>query len=139
MRYRYYPFKAKLTTKNNRTKTIWRPVIDVIFLNGKKFVSYPVLLDTGADYNILHSEIGEMLGLKINTGKKRDLFGMGNQPIVGYEQKISFKLPGLKSTETAAIFSDELSVDSHAVLGNSGFFDKFKVTFDYKNKIIEVS
>jgi len=45
-----------------------------------------------------------------------------------------------KSLETDVGFMPNLggNIVSYGIVGQKGFFDKFKVTFDYKNKEIEL-
>lgn len=138
MQYPYYAFEVKFSKNSDRKKTIWRPVVEVILLNKRKLVSYPVLIDSGADYNIFHSGVADALGIKLLTGKKRLIYGLGEQSIKGYECKVELKMVGLESISTKAIFTKELSDHAFGVLGNSGFFNHFKVEFDYKEKTIEV-
>lgn len=135
----YYLFEVKFTPGSKRKKRVWRPVIEVILLKNDKFLSHPVLIDSGADYNLFRGEIAEIFGLKLTSGNKRIIYGLGNQPIKGYKHKIQLRLPGLDTVDTKAIFSKQLSEHAHGVLGNVGFFDKFTVEFDYNNKTIEVS
>lgn len=135
----YYSFEVRFTSASKRKKTIWRPLIEVILLKNNKYLSYPVLIDSGADYNVFHGEIAEILGLKLTSGNKRVLYGLGNQPIKGYEHNIQLRVPGLNTIDTKAIFSKQLPEYAHGVLGNVGFFDKFTVEFDYGDKTIEIS
>ena len=136
MQYRYYSFEVEISAGTRRKKTVWRPIVEVILLHGKRIVSYPVLIDSGADYNIFHSVVAEALGINLTSRRKRKLYGLGGQPIKGYEHKINIKMVGLRTVESKAIFTKELPGHAFGVLGNEGFFDHFEVRFDY-NRIQE--
>jgi len=138
MQFTYQAFEIEFSSGTKRTQSIWRPVIEIILLKGEKFVGYPVIIDSGADYNIFHAEVADILGINLTKGDNRDIFGLGNQKIKGYEHNIQIKIPGLKTYTTAAVFSKKIPEHAFGVLGNTGFFDHFKVVFDYKKKIIEV-
>lgn len=107
-------------------------------MRGKKIVGYETLIDSGADHNIFHGEVAEVLGIKLTTGKKRKILGISGGPIKGYIHNIEIKPVSMDSFRTPVIFSNQLSPHSQAILGNTGFFDRFKVTFDYKNKSIDI-
>ena len=44
----------------------------------------------------------------------------------------------MRAFKASIIFSNQIPKYSLGVLGNEGFFNKFKVEFDYKNKQIDV-
>jgi len=139
MQYHYHSFEVKFSPSSKRRKTVWRPVIEIILLYAKRLVSYPVLIDSGADYNVFHSGVADALGINLVSRKKRKIYGLGEQPLKGYEHKVGLRMVGLKTIETKAIFTRELSSHAFGVLGNEGFFNHFKVQFDYKKKIIDVN
>ena len=60
-------------------------------------------MDTGADYNLFHADMAEIIGVDYKEGKKK-----------------LDKMP-------------------YGILGQGGFFDTFKASFDYKKKEIEVT
>ncbi len=138
MQYHYYAFDVEFSPGTKRRKTLWRPIVEIILVYGKRIVAYPVLIDSGSDYNIFHSGVAEALDINLTFGKKRRLYGLGEQPIKGYEHKIDLKMVGLKTVKSSAIFTKELSDHAFGVLGNVGFFNHFKVQFDYGNKIIDI-
>jgi len=50
---------------------ILRPVIPVEIAHQDRSVPYEVLVDSGADFCIFDSQIGELLGIDITRGEKR--------------------------------------------------------------------
>ena len=138
MQYPYYSFEVKFSKNTEREKTVWRPIVEIILLHKEKIVSYPVLIDSGADYNIFDSGVAEALEIKYTQGKKRQIYGLGAQPIKGYECSLDIRMFGLKTVHTKAIFTKELSSHAFGVLGNDGFFNHFRVEFNYTKKIIDV-
>lgn len=135
----YASFDVEPSPNSKRRKTVWRPIIEIIVFKGTKFASYPVLIDSGADYNIFHSGLLLALGGNLTSGNKRTVVGLRDQPLKGYEHKLDLKLPGGKKFEAKAIFSNQISNHAFGVVGQEGFFDKFKVKFDYKSKRITIN
>lgn len=135
MEYPYYSFEVVFSPGTKREKTVWRPVVEVILLYRKRIISYPVLIDSGADYNIFHSGVSDALGIKLTSGKKRRIYGLGKRPIKGYEHKIDLRMVSLKSIQTKAIFTKELSGHAFGVLGNEGFLIILEFSLTTKEKL----
>jgi len=75
MKFRYQKIPAKESEAFPERKFILRPVIPIILEQASKKVGYRVLIDSGADYNIFHAAVGEILGLDIRLGKRKSLEG----------------------------------------------------------------
>ena len=65
-----------------------RPVIPIAVKNEGKKIDYLALIDSGADFCIFHSEIGEYLGIDIKSGKKLEFFGVTGDKKIAYFHNI---------------------------------------------------
>ena len=65
-----------------------------------------VLLDSGADFNLIHGDVANYLGLNLTAGSKRNISGISGQ-IKGYEQKLQIKI-GNYLNKTSVTFSNQL-------------------------------
>lgn len=117
------------------TPTISRPLIQVVLKSQDKFVIYPVLIDSGADYCIFSIELVAVLGIKLSQ-KYISFRGIGNDKVVGFWGGIEIVI-GKAHYRTKAIFA-EISQFGHGILGQQGFFDHFDVNLSYKNQTIEI-
>ena len=104
------------------------------------------LVDSGADNCIFHAEIGELLGIDVESGPHRTIGGIASDGsskpklINGYMHKIGINIKG-ETRNIEALFSPDIADHGFAVLGQLGFFDKFEsIKFNYKKHkiIIEV-
>ena len=136
MKFKYQEFEVKPSPATKRKKVIYRPIIPVILFYRKGMVGYQAIVDSGSDYCIFESQVADYLNIKLTSGNKRKIIGIGGREIKGYENKVTFLIAG-KQYKTNAIFSRQIPPDSFGVLGNKGFFDHFEVTFKYP-KYIEV-
>lgn len=134
----YYAFDVIFSPSSTRKKTVWRPVIEIILIGKKNYISHPVLIDSGSDCNIFDAEVADVLELTLKKGKMRKIYGFGSQAIKTYEHRIEIRIPGLETYTTKALFT-KLPGHTLGVLGNVGFFDKFEITFDYENKNIDIN
>lgn len=136
MRFTYQEFEITLSPGIFRKKLIYRPIIPVVLMYGKRLLGYQSVVDSGSDYCVFESKVAELLGIKVSKGNKRKIRGIGGTDIKGYEHKIVFKVAG-KVYDTLAVFSTEIPENSFGVLGNKGFFDHFRVNFDYRKKYFD--
>ena len=116
---------------------VFRPVIDARVLFNGSSARYKVLIDSGADFCIFHAEIGELLGVPIKDGKKLTFFGTSGSPQVAYFHDIQLELGG-HVMDLYCGFSYDMKPLPYGLLGQTGFFDRFKVELDYSNKRIEL-
>lgn len=118
---------------------VYRPLIPVQFLpeGDTEPFCFEVLVDSGADICIFPAEIGELIGLDIYSGVRRNVSGITGASEPYYVHDIRLSVGGQRfSLEAGFMFNPPK--DWYGVLGQKGFFDKFKVSFDYAKKEIEV-
>lgn len=137
LRLSYKTFPAKpIEPFPNRT-SVTRPVVDILLLFDKKSVKYSALIDSGADYCIFHAEMADLLGLEVKKGEKLTFFGTSGEPQIAYFHTVQIELAGW-SMELYCGFSYDMQSLPYGILGQTGFFDRFKLEFDYVNKRIEL-
>jgi hypothetical protein len=139
MEFRYKALEISPSKSVNRKLVVWRPIIPVYLFNNKKIIGYEAIMDSGADFNIFHSEIADILGINYKKGHKRRLFGLSSQKIKGYEHEVEIKIQGFGKYKTKIIFSNQIPVNSFGVLGNIGFFNHYNVNFKYNEKLISIN
>ncbi len=138
MKFPYRELEVLSSPASRRKKKVLRPIISVILIFNRRIIGYEALIDSGADFNIFDASIAEALRIRLTSGNKRQIAGIGGQRIKGYEHNIVLKICG-NEYKTGVIFSKEIPPYSFGVLGNQGFFDQFDVKFNYRKKFIEVS
>ena len=111
-----------------------RPTILVKVQYQEKTQDIYALVDSGADYCMFPSEVGEQLGIDVNSGKEDTVIGIGNQPYTFYFHNIDIIVGGHKN-EAWAGFSDRVP---WPLLGQEGFFDRFEVKFNFRKKRVEI-
>lgn len=102
-----------------------RPIVDVLlnYKHGRMVGSIEALIDSGSDYNLFPAEIADILGIRLVKGVLKVTEGIGGKTIKTYRHSgIKMYIEGY-SFETFIDFSSEISVP---LLGQQGFFDKFK-------------
>jgi len=149
MKFRYA--RLRYTPQPGQQFSILRPIIPIgLRYQNRTFPGlYSALLDSGADNCIFHAEVGEELGIDVRSGEGKVFSGMGFGKTTGYSHLVDISVGGLWVPRCLVSFSYGLSRDSvtypgqkegfhYGILGQEGFFDKFKVTFDREAEDIEL-
>ena len=95
------------------------------------------LIDSGADVCFCARYIGEWLGIQFNR-KQRSTFTAANRSqFIAVEETITL-IACNERFDCRFFFAEDLPKETPIILGQIGFFEKFKITFDLKNKEIEI-
>lgn len=116
----------------------YRPIIKVTLKLHRIEFNYLALIDSGADFNIFHADIAKIL--KIDLPKLRnpvDFSGIKGGG-VGYFTSIDLGVEG-NFVNTPVVFSNDISNNGYGILGQQGFFNNYKIEFDYRLKRIELT
>ena len=148
MKFPYTKFQDHPSPRH--TVTILRPVIPVgIRCRGKTLPGlYNVLIDSGADDCIFHAEVGEAVGIDVKVGPAKTYGGVGFGELTGYLHAVEIQVGG-QWVECRVAFAYGMRRPHptfpwmgqglrYGILGQEGFFDKFKVIFDYSAEEIEL-
>ncbi len=128
----------KFRFKYKRFNDFYRPVIPVQLRLDKKTLRYEALLDSGADICIFHAELGELLGLDFNRLKSASFKGLSSKSeSLGFQAIIDV---GISNNFHSAplIFSYNISPYGYGILGQKGFFEFYRIKFDYCKKEVEL-
>jgi len=113
----------------------WRrkPLMPITLRHNNNIVNYLALVDSGADFNIFHSDLAEILGIDLSSIKTKVYFGGVKQdktPCIGYLTFIDLGIGQDFFDKTLVAFSDNISNDGYGIIGQFGFFNYFKVNFN---------
>ncbi|MBI2444702.1 MAG: aspartyl protease family protein [Candidatus Magasanikbacteria bacterium] len=116
---------------------ILRPVIPIGLIYQNRFVRYEVLVDSGADFCIFDAQIGELLGIDIRNGERKEVGGITGSVEYFYVHPVTIQVGGWPF-EIEAGFLPNIAELGHGVVGQRGFFDIFVVRFDFLKEEIEL-
>jgi hypothetical protein len=114
-----------------------------VILNYKKThkitpVPISALIDSGADVCFCNETIGAWLGIKFNKNKE-GVFTTANKTTFKAKPEIVTIHAYNKKYECKFFFTDTLPKHTPIILGQIGFFDHFKITFDYQGNEIVIN
>ncbi|MBU2577165.1 MAG: aspartyl protease family protein [Nanoarchaeota archaeon] len=110
-----------------------KPTIPVEFkLESGGYIEVMCLVDSGSDVVVLPKGIAELLNL--NLGEESNSLGIGGEVPVRLS-RASFRIKKEHGYHTLTVPVEVFNTDNIPVLlGRQGFFDKFKVTIDERDK-----
>jgi hypothetical protein len=113
-----------------------RPVIPVrVEIDGQS-LRYDVLVDSGADMNVFDVGIAHALDIDPETGERASFYGVTGVVQDFFIHKVVLQV-GKHRISTTAGFA-ELPGRAYGVVGQRGFFDQFKVTFNLREEELEL-
>lgn len=116
---------------------ILRPVIPIEISYKGRSVNYEVLVDSGTDFCIFDAQIGELLGINIKSGEKREVWGITGVSEYYYVHQINIKVGDWPYTIKAG-FLPSIARMGYGVVGQNGLFDIFIVKFDLIKEEVEL-
>lgn len=112
------------------------PVIPLVLKYKHRKIDTDALIDSGATFSVFQPAIADYLGIKIDSGKKIILGGVGGK-IKGYLHRLNINVSD-KVFACPVVFSREYLV-SFNLLGRKEVFEKFRIIFDEKKRMVELS
>jgi hypothetical protein len=131
-------FNYRKEPDHTKPKKDWikRPKLQVKLFNGSLSTDLICLVDSGADDCMFHSSIGDVLGIDLKSGSLKRFGGIAEGVVVDcYLHPIELQIYGFSERiSVVAAFSDQ--VGAGGLLGQSGFFENYKVDFEgYRGKM----
>lgn len=134
LKFKYNKFPAK-PSEAFPQNFVFQPTLDVTLINPKnhKRICCHALVDSGADFCVFHGLIGEAMGLDIRAGKIQPFGGITSGEAKAYVHQILVEVSGFGGKIPVG-FSYDLETPFRGFLGERGFFELFKVSFNFPRK-----
>jgi len=134
MKYRYTSFFPPDKT----LKWIKKSIVLIEVFGPKDSKNFYALVDSGADCSLFNIQVAEVLGIDLSNARLVKLTGISGQ-IDGYRlEKIKVKVDGLnESVEIPVCFIKSPTVS--LLLGQEGFFDKYRIKFEKDHDTFEIT
>jgi len=119
--------------RKQRDPDVLRPIIPLLIVNSRAPLDWPIryvateaLVDSGSDFCIFPSELGEMIGIDVTAGQLKMIGGV----VAGESRPLYFHVVELSIEEGNRFeawvgFMPDLSRTGHGILGRHSFFNRF--------------
>ncbi len=114
-----------------------RPIIPIVVELDGQSLSYDVLVDSGSDLNIFDWDIAHTLGIDVEAGDAAYFVGATGVAESLFIHDVVLRM-GQYRISTRAGFA-RLTEESYGIVGQRGFFDQFKITFDLSREQLEIT
>lgn len=111
------------------------PLLDVNL--GPNKLPIKCLLDSGSPVCIIHSPLAVAAGIIPADGESSSLLGIGGEKVTGYYQQAEISVYG--NDQTIPVFFTADLRTPYCLLGQIGFFEKFRVVFELMKQRFEVT
>lgn len=136
MKFKYRKVPANTSKAFPQRNFFLRPIIPISISFKDKSIRYEALVDSGADYNIFPAELGRILGIIIEKGDLNPVMGVSGNGIPVYFHKLDIEVGGWRYNVDIG-FADNIN-QNQGILGQKGFFDLFKISFEYMKEDLEI-
>lgn len=132
-------FKYKKVKRPNNTE-VKSPSIPVVLQGKGNKYEFIALVDSGADISAIPKDVADLLGLDL-TGNLEETRGIGGI-VKAVQSKISLEIKRPHESHLinlkVKVILDGNDKEMPIILGRSGFFDYFIITFNQKNETISL-
>ncbi len=116
-----------------------RPVIQIQVKNKNEFLGYEVLVDSGADFSLFHTELAVALGIDVEKGKRGIITGVGGKSSEYFLHTVDIEVGGWPiSMEVGFLPNIGGRLIPYGIVGQKGFFENFVVKFDLLKEEVEL-
>jgi len=133
MRFRY----TEIRNHQDPARPFQRPYLIVRLAHGTKHKDVTALVDSGADLCLFHSDIGKLIGIDVESGSKLAFEGVSGAVATAYLHRINLTVRGMSSISLDVGFTDSMAVGT-GLLGQQGFFEQFRVSFELTVQVFEI-
>ena len=116
---------------------LFAPIINLEIWTSGRWVEFDAYIDSGATYSIFHTDMSAILGLVYHKGRKVMIRVGDGKLIPVYLHKLPVQFAGHKFNATIG-FSESLGVGFN-LLGRIDFFDRFRICFNDKERIVDTT
>lgn len=132
----HFKYKSIRHPDGHSVKT---PSIPITFIGPSEALSVVAVVDSGADFSVLPKEVAEVLGLRLDQNIE-PCYGISGK-IDAAEDHVRVKIQNSHESYsfniTVKILLSE-EVDIPVLIGRSGFFEEFEITFNESREKISL-
>ena len=118
------------------------PLLKYSLQHGKKKYTIKGLVDSGADISLYPLDMAELLEINLKGAKDYHLVGINGQSLTTKLHEVTMMYD--RYTFKLVVGFSKAAVGARAfgaagIVGHRGFFDRFKVAFNYKEQYFEIN
>jgi len=129
----YIPFQIPPSPAFPIGRVAKRPLLRITLSSGTRSLDCYALVDSGADFCSFPLSFAHALGFDVRAGTQDSSSGLGSDNVPTYHWQVAIGLQGIIRFDVYAGFTTGLETWGIGLLGQTGFFDRCKISFDNPN------
>lgn len=136
MKYEYTPVGVNFKAHG---KLCWMPFVETTICGPSGCRTGFALVDSGAVDCLINIEYAGALGITLDRNNARPTYGVAGKDIAKptYLAEVDMQVKYLERVKVSAAFIESDAVD--IILGQDGFFDRFKIRFEKDHNVFEIN
>jgi len=114
-----------------------RPLLHVRLRNGANIIDVDGLVDSGATDCVFTHDLADALDIDLTDSPMKEYEAIGGSVIQAYKHNVKLQVVGFD--EWITINAGFINHDEMPILGHSGFFDSYAITFRSYNHQFEIT
>lgn len=107
-------------------------------LHGHKQKDMVALIDSGADLSLAHADMGRLLGIDVQTGRRWSYSGaVDSQVGRAYIHRLHLIILNFSSLDIDVAFSEQVAPGTF-LLGQRDFFETYDITFNLSSRTFTI-
>lgn len=132
-----FKYLVDLNSKTTTGRLKKRPVVEVTLGKNGKNRDFLAVIDSGADVTTMSTQIAEVLGIDWKNCHRGNLLGISGVTQNSYYDKLDITVKALYDTFTIPVLFTE--TDIPILLGQEGFFDRYRIKFEKDHDTFEIT
>lgn len=136
MKYEYTPVGVDFKAHG---KLCWMPLAETTICGPSGCRTGFTLVDSGAVDCLINIEYADVLGINLDRNNSRPTYGVAGKNVSKptYLAEVELQVKYLHSVKVLAGFIESDTID--IILGQDGFFDRFRIKFEKDHNVFEIS
>jgi len=131
-----YPYRVVAGGVDIAGRPTKRAIIEVEISRGGPGRKFLALVDSGADQITMPAAIADALGIDRSACPQRPMMGISMERTDGFVAQVMIRIrPHIEPITVPVVFID---TDVPVLLGQEGFFDRYRVKFEKDHDIFEI-
>ena len=134
MKYKYASTAGSADTQGHLTK---RPVVEIEISSGHQTRKFLGLIDSGADQVTMPAAIAEVFGIDRATCRPHSLMGITMERVEGFIGELEIRIQHQREAFSCPVVF--IDTDVPILLGQEGFFDRYRIKFEKDHDTFEIA
>lgn len=132
-----FKYLIDLNSKTTTGRLKKRPVVEITLSKNGKSRDFFAVIDSGADVTTMSTQVAEVLGIDWKNCRQGNVLGISGVTQHSYCDKLDITVKTLGDTFSIPVVFTETYIP--ILLGQEGFFDRYRIKFEKDHDTFEIT